>query len=233
MLSMFRKSAPAAAAQPSSGGLKTPAAAMPVDPAYRKMFERHAAWLMKEQGGACADFSKASLSGIQWQGVNLAQANFRSSSLIEADLSDAILTAADLSYANLPGIILSRADLTGANLEHAKLDRAWLESANLSEVKANEASFAGACLEGARLPEAALQSCKMTELRAAKVSLQHARLFGCDLSRANLATRNPWSTSPICSMPVRGPSAMRLLSLFRSIPCASRSRAPSSSPPAR
>ena len=103
-----------------------------IDPAHRRLLERHVEWLEQREGGVRLDLSKASLSDIRWGGVNLTRANLRSTSWVEADLSDAILTGADLAYANTPAEILSRADFTGAELDQASLERCWIYGANLS-----------------------------------------------------------------------------------------------------
>ena len=57
----------------------------------KEVLEKHRKWLTDEEGGECADLSRANLSG--------------------ANLSRANLSGAYLSWANL-----SEADLSGANL---------------------------------------------------------------------------------------------------------------------
>ena len=95
----------------------------------KEVLEKHRKWLTDEEGGECADLSKADLSG--------------------ANLSGANLSGADLSGANLSCANLSRADLSWADLSEANLSRANLSEANLSEAIYNEhtAFFALCCPE--------------------------------------------------------------------------------------
>lgn len=65
----------------------------------KEVLEKHRKWLTDEEGGECADLSRADLSGAN---------------LSEADLSWANLSRANLSGADLSGANLSRADLSGA-----------------------------------------------------------------------------------------------------------------------
>ena len=101
MLSLFRK---LVASQDSVASASDSLDA--IDPAHRRLLERHVEWLEQREGGVRLDLSKTSLSDIHWGGVNLTKANLRSTSCVEADLSDAILTG-------MPTVILSRARLNG------------------------------------------------------------------------------------------------------------------------
>jgi uncharacterized protein YjbI with pentapeptide repeats len=177
MLSLFRK---LVASQDSVASASDSLDA--IDPAHRRLLERHVEWLEQREGGVRLDLSKTSLSDIHWGGVNLTKANLLSTSWVEANLSDAILTGTDLAYANMPTVILSRARLNGIGSGSCapRGVARWRES---QRSQGSGTNFTAACFEQARLLESSLQSCKMADLRGAKMSVQHSRLFGCDLSR--------------------------------------------------
>lgn len=146
------------------------------------------------------DLNHQDLSGMQWQGAILNQANFRGAqfyhvgrdrhldtyddriaNLSGADLTDAMLAGANLAWNQLVGAGLLRADLTRANLTQADLSRANLEQARLT--KAN--------LTGTRLVAARLSEADLTEAQLVEADLEAARLSGVyatgvDLSGATL-----------------------------------------------
>ena len=62
----------------------------------KEVLEKHRKWLTDEEGGECADLSRADLS---W--ANLSKANLSKANLSRANLSKANLSGADLSRANL------------------------------------------------------------------------------------------------------------------------------------
>ena len=80
----------------------------------KEVLEKHRKWLTDEEGGECADLSRADLSWADLSGANLSWAD-----LSWADLSEANLSWADLSWADLSGANLSRANLSGADLSEA------------------------------------------------------------------------------------------------------------------
>lgn len=83
-----------------------------------------------------ADFSHATLCGVDFSGENLPLAVF----------TNATLRGADFSGANLSGVDFTNADLSGADFSHATLDYATLSGANLSET-----DFSGVDLQNATM----------------------------------------------------------------------------------
>ena len=115
----------------------------------KEVLEKHRKWLTDEEGGECADLSRANLSRADLSEANLSGANLSWANLSRANLSGADLSGANLSWANLSEADLSRADLSGANLSRANLSGASLSGASLSEAIYNEhtAFFALCCPE--------------------------------------------------------------------------------------
>ena len=81
----------------------------------KEILEKHRKWLTDEEGGECADLSRANLSWADLSGANLSWADLRRADLRQADLRRADLRQADLRQANLNG-----ADLSGAILTNVK-----------------------------------------------------------------------------------------------------------------
>ena len=123
----------------------------------QKILNKHKLWMDGENGGECADLSRADVRCTNLGGADLSRAN-----LSHADLSRADVRGSDLSNADLSRADLSRADVRCTNLCGADLSRANLSHANLS----------GADLSHADLSHA---------------DLSHANLCGADLSHANLS----------------------------------------------
>ena len=96
------------------------------------ILESHGRWLRGEDGGTCANLSKANLSGANLSGANLSGANLSKANLFGVNLSKANLFEADLSEANLSGANLSGANLLRVNLLRVNLSRTNLLGANLS-----------------------------------------------------------------------------------------------------
>jgi hypothetical protein len=94
----------------------------------KDILDKHVKWLSNQDGGYCANLSRANLSGAYLYGADLSHAN-----LSGADLYGADLYGADLSHANLSGADLSHANLSRADLSGADLSGAYLYGANLRE----------------------------------------------------------------------------------------------------
>ena len=87
MLSLFRKPAAGKPAPPTAQtGLVL------LDPAHKRIFEKHAAWLAKAPGGVRGDLSKMSFADTKWLAVDLSKAILRSSSWVGADLTETNLS---------------------------------------------------------------------------------------------------------------------------------------------
>jgi hypothetical protein len=127
----------------------------------KAILAEHAKWIRNE-GGTCANLSRADLS--------------------RADLSRADLSRANLSGANLSGADLSRANLSDANLSRADLSRANLSRADLSRANLSDANLYGADLSRANLSRADLSRADLYD-----ANLSRANLYGANLSRADLS----------------------------------------------
>lgn len=121
-----------------------------------------------------SNLARASLRGVHWPGVSLAEvfapradfahanlqeADFSGSRLENADLSSADLRRAKMSTAQLSGAVLRAANLQEANLAGstlfaADLERADLTQADLSQARLWLASVRGACFRRANLTAA-------------------------------------------------------------------------------
>lgn len=128
-----------------------------------------------------ADFQRAELLGARLSDMNLTGANFESASLIDARLANVIFDAADLSDVQLNNARLHNVRLRGAKLERADLSGAVML---LSD-------FADADLSGARCADTVFRQADLTgaRLREARFSEAHffgARLAGADMRSARL-----------------------------------------------
>lgn len=138
----------------------------------------HGLWLANEEGGRCADLSRAWLIGADLSKVVLRNADLSGNTfLLSIDLSNADLSNANLSKAVLRDANLSGADLRGANLNNAALPLANLSGADLRDAKLFEAVLRDANLSGADLRGADL---RFADLCRAK--LRGAQLIGAFLT---------------------------------------------------
>jgi uncharacterized protein YjbI with pentapeptide repeats len=80
------------------------------------------------------DLSKAQLSHLSLQGVNLSRANLHLAGLSEADLTGANLSETECSFALFDFADLSEANLVGARLEEASLLLVRVTDALVDEV---------------------------------------------------------------------------------------------------
>lgn len=92
-----------------------------------------------------AAFSYRDLTGRNFSGARLRQADLNLSTLDRANLS-----GSDLSVANAFGARLSRANLSNANLENANFVGAYMGGATLTGARLRGAIFSGADLSTAR-----------------------------------------------------------------------------------
>jgi uncharacterized protein YjbI with pentapeptide repeats len=138
-----------------------------------------------------ADLSQANLSKTNLGSADLSEANLFQTDLGEAKLNWANLAKAYLGEANLTKSDLSEADLTKADLTDAKLTKADLAKAdliqaNLSNADLTGANLAKADLSGANLSGANLANADISEAKLLQVNLYRANLTGANLSEAKL-----------------------------------------------
>jgi uncharacterized protein YjbI with pentapeptide repeats len=139
----------------------------------------------------CANLARAQLSTngtnygepgpLDLSNSNLRCANFRSATLVRADLSHAELRGTDFSEA-----VLNGADLSHARLEGTNLRKASLENANLSNARLNEADLSLADLKGADLRAANLHGSRLSGARLGGVDLSNTNLIGANLSYSDM-----------------------------------------------
>lgn len=96
------------------------------------------------------DLFQARFSYLNLSGRNFAGARLRQADLDVATLDRARLTGADLSVANAFGARFTGANLTGANLESGNFVGAYFGGATFTRARLSGAVFAGADLSGAR-----------------------------------------------------------------------------------
>jgi uncharacterized protein YjbI with pentapeptide repeats len=128
----------------------------------------HLEWLASKGSSG----KRASLTGMDLAGADLARTVLANATFREADLSDACLAESRLDGADFRYAKLGAADLTGANLGVAQLRHADLRLANLEGANLRGADLSGARLRGARL---------------AGADFSGATLVGTDLSEADLS----------------------------------------------
>lgn len=97
------------------------------------------------------NLNQADCTGANLANANLSKTNLQSSNLSKADLSRANLQGADLRGANLAEADLSKANLSGANLEGANLSKTNLQGANLNNANINRTDLTEAKLDGANV----------------------------------------------------------------------------------
>ena len=119
-----------------------------------EIIDLHKKWLLRQDGGKCADLRGADLSGADLRGAYLRGAYLSRADLSRADLSGAYLRGAYLRGAYLRGAYLSCADLRGAYLRGADLSGADLSGADLSGANLRGANGADLAIARTRiLPE--------------------------------------------------------------------------------
>jgi uncharacterized protein YjbI with pentapeptide repeats len=174
----------------------------------------HLGYLPDGQGEFRLVLQHQDLSGIDWQGSVLTQAQFQGSQFFHpgtddhsdtyddrtadfsgADLTDANLTGANLTLSRLvnTGLLrttLNRANLTLATLNRANLEQARLIEANLTQAQLVEARFSNADLTQATLTDANLEAARLSEVNGAGIVLSGANLTGISAQAANLTDAN-------------------------------------------
>ncbi len=157
-----------------------------------ELLEQYAAGVLNFNG---VDLAEANLSGAKLTGVNLSNANLSivnlsGANLSEANLSNAKLNVARLSGANLCSAILNNASLNVANLIRADLNRAQLRGALLIRAELIRADLSRADLLEANLTSADLREATLRQANLRHANLSEAVLKGASLTGANLEMAN-------------------------------------------
>ncbi|MEA5627207.1 pentapeptide repeat-containing protein [Nostoc sp. UHCC 0251] len=157
-----------------------------------ELLEQYAAGVLNFNG---IDLTEANLSGAKLNGVNLSNANLSIANLSGANLSAANLSNAKLNIARLSGVnlcsaILNNASLNVANLIRADLSRAQLRGASLIRTELIRADLSRADLSEADLTSADLREATLRQANLRQANLSEAVLRGCSLTGANLEMAN-------------------------------------------
>lgn len=146
------------------------------------------------------DLSGSDLTAASLVNAWVRQGQFRSASLLRANLSNiraelsdftgANLSSAQLIQANLQQAVLEGASLVGADLTNASLHQSSLEGSRLQQVTAIGASFIQANLTAADAPDADFSEADFTDAVLAGANLRGSRLQQANLTGANLEQAN-------------------------------------------
>ena len=150
----------------------------------------HGQWLQTNGAeGKRATFSGMDLAGANLAGAVLANATFREVDLSDACLADARLDGSDFRYAKMEATDLGGANLGVAALRHAKLRLSNMENAVLRGCDLSGATLTGARLAGADMKGAILIGADLREADLSKVDgLTSAQI---EKSLCDMSTRLP------------------------------------------
>lgn len=135
-------------------------------------------------------YRRADLTGRNFSGQNLSNADMRQANLTGAVLTGTNLSDADLRGANLTGASMDGADLSNADLRNANLTGAILDHANFFSADMGRVSLTGANLIGADLTNADLR-----DVDFSGAVITDAQLHGANLRGAVLPDGTPYHSS--------------------------------------
>ncbi len=158
----------------------------------QKVLERHQIWLEDPQKGEHANLNDEDLRDIDFNGLNLRDAELIRVDLREANLNglildDADLGSSDLRRANLSNTKLIHADLRSANLTDSKLIGATLSAADLRGADLSYADLSEANLYGARIDGANFIGTNLNNANLKSAELDGANFINANLSKADLS----------------------------------------------
>jgi len=131
-------------------------------------------WIIPDLWGV--ELSDAQIEKINFQGVNLVNADFS-----KADLTQVNFISANIRNANLTQANLSRSVFQGAKLDNANFTKAYAQNAVFTKAHLYEACFTKANLSGSDFTEANMER---TELDG--TNLTKTNLFGVNFTQALL-----------------------------------------------
>lgn len=160
---------------------------------------------------------KADLSGINFRGATLNNANFQASRfwgpgkdgrLGTFDDWVADFSGAEMRQANLNGAILNDVLLVNTNLSNANLNQANLSQADLNKANLNSAKLIGTSLQKSYLKNASLTGADLTEANFSQANLHSANLnrviaLGTQFEFADL-TQSDWREADLSGANFRG-----------------------------
>lgn len=170
------------------------------------IIRKHTVFLKGVRGGARAILKFKDISGLNFQGADLSNADFTGSLLLDTILAHGTFKgscffACDLRNANLEKGDFSRADFRGACLAGVNLNGAVLEKADFREGKIMERDTKGVLKdvewEGGEprrqrtiLAGAKLRDCNLSGIRASSADFADADLAGVTIKDADLNSAN-------------------------------------------
>jgi uncharacterized protein YjbI with pentapeptide repeats len=167
---------------------------------YREEIDDFLAWRSHEASHRIAiNVRKLNRAGVRTgirlseaflEGVNLKEAQLRSSDMWGADFTDAVLEGCDLSGSNVGGGIFDRAHLQRANLCHVDGRGATFPDAELKYTDFRKSDLRGVDLTSADLQFANLADADLRHGILLGASLRQAVLTGADLRGADLRDAN-------------------------------------------
>jgi len=143
------------------------------------------AWVRRGQFRS-ASLLRANLSNIRAELADFTGANLSSAQLIQADLTRATLDAASLVGADLTNAQLSQASLQGSRLQRATAAGGSFAQADLTAASAVDADFSEADFTNAVLAGANLKGSRLQQANLAGADLRQANLTGADLRQVQL-----------------------------------------------
>ncbi len=176
-----------------------------------EVIKKHATFLKGIRGGARAVLKFKDMTGLNFRGADLSQADFTGSVLVDAILSGGTFKgvsffACDMRHAKLENASFARADFRGAYVAGANLTGADLEKADLREGKVMERGEKGALVDkayshgkspvqktifrGAKMHETNMSGSRASAADFADADLSGIIVKDADFSGANLEGAN-------------------------------------------
>jgi hypothetical protein len=136
-------------------------------------------WIIPDLWGV--DLSDAQIPKINFQGVNLVDADFSN-----ADLTQANFISANIRKGNFTKANLSRSVFQGAKLDNANFTKAYAQNAVFTKAHLYEACFTEANLSGSDFTEANMERTKLDGTNLTKTNLFGVNFTQALLYRVNL-----------------------------------------------
>jgi CheY-like chemotaxis protein len=143
-----------------------------------KLVAEHSLWLSsKGEQGVRASFADKDISGVDFSGIALTNADFRNVVMSDAICVGAHFDGADFRNADLSASNFTKAILSVARMRHANLSLANLNEADLKHADLSGAKFAKSCCDGANMTGAILLGADLRDADLSNVEgLKQAQL---------------------------------------------------------
>jgi len=133
-----------------------------------------------------AKLSGKSLSGIDFDGINLMYADLSKTDMSKAILGDVNLYKANLSGANLSGADISKVKLGGADLSYSNFEDVNLMGMNLTRVNLSGVDLSEKDLTGANFIGTDFSFADLTRTKLVETNLAHANFEGTIFMQTDL-----------------------------------------------